>query len=62
MVYNVRHFGACTELAGLSLRSKDGDLRARQIIKNDLRHIFQRPARMMFEDKQTVIRTDALHF
>src|SRR5437870_4360789 len=62
MIYDTRHFGARTELARLRLRGKDGDLRPRQIIENDFRHVLERPTRMMLEHEQVVLRANAFHF
>ena len=62
MIYHGGHLGARAEFAGLSLRGKDRDLRQREVIENNLRHVRERPRRVMLEHKQTVIRPDALHF
>src|SRR5438034_11183452 len=62
MIYDTCHFRARTEFARLSLRGKYRDLRSRQIIEDDFRHILERPTRMMLEHEQAVLRPNALHF
>src|SRR5215211_4512107 len=62
MVYHAGHLSARAEFAGLGLRGEDRYLRQCQVVENDLRHVWERPARVMFEDKQTVIRPDLLHY
>ena len=62
MVYHVGHLGARAEFAGLGLRGEDRHLRQCEIVENDLRHVRERPARVMLEHKQAVIRPDALDF
>src|SRR5438034_2911670 len=62
MIYDTCHFRARTEFARLSLRGKYRDLRSRQIIENDFRHVLERPTRMMLEHEQAVLRPNALHF
>src|SRR6266478_245014 len=62
MIYNSCHFRARAEFARLRLRGKDGDLRQRQIIEDDLRHVLEGPTRMMLEHEQAVLRANMLHF
>ena len=62
MIYDTCHFRARTEFARLSLRGKYRDLRSRQIIENDFRHVLERPTRMMLEHEQAVLRSNMLHF
>ena len=62
MVYHGGHLGARAEFARLTLCGKDGDLRERQVIQNNLRHVRERPPRMMLQHKQTVLRPNPLHF
>ena len=62
MIHHGGHLGARAEFAGLGLRGKDGDLRQREIVENDLRHVLERPSRMMLEHEQAVIRANALDF
>ncbi len=54
VVHHSGHFRARTEFAGLTLCGKNGYLRVGQVIQNELRHVRERPARVMFEHKQTV--------
>ena len=62
MIHHGGHLGARAEFAWLGLRGEDRHLRQREVVENDLRHVGERTVRVMLEDKQTVFRSNSLHF
>jgi hypothetical protein len=55
------HLDARAKLARLGLRGENRDLRSREILENGLGHKLEWTARVMFEDKETVLGADTFH-
>jgi hypothetical protein len=60
-VDDVAHLHTGTQLATLGLGAEDTDLRIRQIIENDSRHVCQRPVRVFFQHEHGMLCSDLFH-